>query len=113
MLILDEPTAVLTPQESEALFATLRGMVAEGLSVIFISHKLDEVLRVSDRIAVLRAGRLVATMPAAGTSKAALAEAMVGRAIPPPVAKPHAHGDTVCFDRILHGPPTIAASHDA
>ena len=101
VLILDEPTAVLTPQESEALFATLRGMVAEGLSVIFISHKLDEVLRVSDRIAVLRAGRLVATMPAAGTSKAALAEVMVGRAIPPPIAKPHARGDTVCvLDRV-------------
>ncbi|CAG0956873.1 Galactose/methyl galactoside import ATP-binding protein MglA [Burkholderiales bacterium] len=101
VLILDEPTAVLTPQESEALFATLRGMVAEGLSVIFISHKLGEVLRVSDRIAVLRAGRLVATLPARGTSTSALAEAMVGRAIAPPVARPHARGDVVCvIDRV-------------
>ncbi|MFY7902382.1 MAG: ATP-binding cassette domain-containing protein, partial [Rubrivivax sp.] len=58
ILILDEPTAVLTPQESESLFATLGRMVAEGLSIIFISHKLDEVLRVSHRVAVLRAGRL-------------------------------------------------------
>jgi ABC-type uncharacterized transport system ATPase subunit len=66
ILILDEPTAVLTPQESESLFATLAQMVAQGLSIIFISHKLDEVLRVSHRIAVLRAGRLVATLPAAG-----------------------------------------------
>ena len=54
---------MLTPQESESLFATLAQLVADGLSVIFISHKLDEVLRVSDRIAVLRAGRLVATLP--------------------------------------------------
>ncbi len=101
VLILDEPTAVLTPQESEALFATLRGMVAEGLSVIFISHKLDEVLRVSDRIAVLRAGRLVATKAARDTTKSELAEVMVGRAIPPPVAKPHSRGEAVCvIDRV-------------
>jgi len=101
VLILDEPTAVLTPQEGEALFATLRGMVAAGLSVIFISHKLDEVLRVSDRIAVLRAGRLVATMAARDTTKSALAEVMIGRAIPPPVAKPHSRGEAVCvIDRV-------------
>ena len=66
VLILDEPTAVLTPQEAESLFATLRQLVAEGLSLIFISHKLDEVLRVSDRIAVLRAGKLVATLAGGG-----------------------------------------------
>jgi simple sugar transport system ATP-binding protein len=83
ILILDEPTAVLTPQESESLFATLSQMVAQGLSIVFISHKLDEVLRVSHRIAVLRAGRLVATLPAAGASKAQLAEAMVGRSVAP------------------------------
>jgi ABC-type uncharacterized transport system ATPase subunit len=83
ILILDEPTAVLTPQESESLFATLAQMVAQGLSIVFISHKLDEVLRVSHRIAVLRAGRLVATLPAAGASKAQLAEAMVGRSVAP------------------------------
>ncbi|MFN0185015.1 MAG: ATP-binding cassette domain-containing protein, partial [Aquabacterium sp.] len=63
ILILDEPTAVLTPQESESLFATLQQMVAQGLSIIFISHKLDEVLRVSHRIAVLRGGRLVGQWP--------------------------------------------------
>jgi general nucleoside transport system ATP-binding protein len=84
ILILDEPTAVLTPQESESLFATLAQMVAEGLSIIFISHKLDEVLRVSQRVAVLRAGRLVALRPTAGASRAELAEAMVGRSIAPP-----------------------------
>ena len=88
ILILDEPTAVLTPQESESLFATLGQMVAAGLSVIFISHKLDEVLRVSHRIAVLRSGRLVADLNAAEADKALLAEAMVGRAVAP--ARKHA-----------------------
>jgi ABC-type uncharacterized transport system ATPase subunit len=86
ILILDEPTAVLTPQESDSLFATLAQMVADrehGLSIVFISHKLDEVLRVSHRIAVLRGGRLVATLPAAGASKAQLAELMVGRSVAP------------------------------
>ena len=96
VLILDEPTAVLTPQESESLFATLELLVAEGLSLIFISHKLPEVLRVSDRIAVLRAGRLVATLDAAGADRASLAHLMVGRDVPPPVAKPHAPGGVVC-----------------
>jgi simple sugar transport system ATP-binding protein len=81
ILILDEPTAVLTPQESESLFDTLGQLVAQGLSIIFISHKLDEVLRVSHRIAVLRAGQLVAQMPAAGASKGQLAQAMVGREV--------------------------------
>ena len=60
ILILDEPTAVLTPQESEALFTSLSTMVKQGLSIIFISHKLPEVLRVSHRVAVLRQGKLVA-----------------------------------------------------
>ncbi|WP_431096297.1 ABC transporter ATP-binding protein [Polaromonas aquatica] len=81
ILILDEPTAVLTPQESEALFDTLGQMVAQGLSVIFISHKLGEVLRVSNRVAVLRGGKLVAEAPAKGTSQAQLAQWMVGQAV--------------------------------
>jgi ABC-type uncharacterized transport system ATPase subunit len=85
ILILDEPTAVLTPQESEALFATLKTLVADGLSIIFISHKLDEVLAVSQRVAVLRQGRLVAVREAATTSKAELAELMVGRRIEAPM----------------------------
>jgi ABC-type uncharacterized transport system ATPase subunit len=85
ILILDEPTAVLTPQESESLFATLAQMVAAGLAIVFISHKLDEVLRVSQRIAVLRGGRLVGVLPAAGADKAMLAEAMVGRRVAPAV----------------------------
>lgn len=96
VLILDEPTAVLTPQEGESLFATLGQLVAEGLSVIFISHKLDEVLRVSHRIAVLRSGRLVATLPAAGANKAQLAELMVGRQVAPATRVPRPRGNVVC-----------------
>jgi ABC-type uncharacterized transport system ATPase subunit len=87
ILILDEPTAVLTPQESEELFVTLRQMVDEGLAIIFISHRLDEVLQVSDRIAVLRRGELVAELPARGASKAQMAEIMVGRNVVMPSAR--------------------------
>src|SRR6188768_1479469 len=79
VLILDEPTAVLTPQEAEVLFDTLRAMAADGRSVVFISHKLDEVMAVSDRVTVLRDGRNVGTVPAADTSARELARMMVGR----------------------------------
>jgi simple sugar transport system ATP-binding protein len=88
ILILDEPTAVLTPQESESLFATLGQMVASGLSIIFISHKLGEVLRVSHRVAVLRAGRLVAQARAAETTREQLAAWMVGHAVKAPERRP-------------------------
>jgi simple sugar transport system ATP-binding protein len=96
ILILDEPTSVLTPQETEALFATLGRFVADGLSIVFISHKLDEVLRVSNRIAVLRAGRLVATLDTPGAERTALAELMVGRSVPRPTPRAHRRGDVVC-----------------
>ena len=97
VLILDEPTAVLTPQEGEALFDTLGQMVAQGLSIIFISHKLGEVLRVSHRIAVLRAGRLVALAASEGTSQAQLAQWMVGQDIAVPRhTAPTAVGEPVC-----------------
>ena len=103
ILILDEPTAVLTPQESEALFATLAQMVAEGLSIIFISHKLPEVLRVSHRVAVLRGGRLVAEGPTAGTTEAQLAQWMVGHAVAAPQRRPaRAVGDAVCVLEQVH-----------
>jgi simple sugar transport system ATP-binding protein len=83
ILILDEPTAVLTPQESASLFTTLEQMVASGMAIVFISHKLDEVLAVADRIVVLRAGRAVARLDAAVATHAGLAEAMVGRTVAP------------------------------
>ncbi|MFN5997566.1 MAG: ABC transporter ATP-binding protein [Paracoccaceae bacterium] len=78
VLILDEPTAVLTPQESEALFATLRKATALGLSVIFISHKLHEVMAIADRCVVLRHGRVVGEVDTHATDKGALAALMVG-----------------------------------
>ncbi|MEC5399197.1 ABC transporter ATP-binding protein [Uliginosibacterium sp. H1] len=95
ILILDEPTAVLTPQESESLFATLAQLVAQGLSIIFISHKLDEVLRVSQRVAVLRAGKLVATRSTRDTDKAELAALMVGREVSLPRRERRPRGDAV------------------
>jgi ABC-type uncharacterized transport system ATPase subunit len=79
ILILDEPTAVLTPQEADALFATMRAMAAEGRTIVFISHKLHEVLAVADRITVLRGGKTVATLPVADARPRALASLMVGR----------------------------------
>ena len=85
ILILDEPTAVLTGAEAETLFATLRLMAAKGLSLIFISHKLHEVLRSADRVLVLRGGKLVAERRAAATSVDELAELMVGRRVQRPV----------------------------
>jgi len=81
ILILDEPTAVLTPQEADALFVTLRAMVKEGRTVIFISHKLDEVMAVSDRVTVLRGGRTVGTLETANSSRRELASLMVGREV--------------------------------
>ncbi|HEY7603253.1 MAG TPA: ABC transporter ATP-binding protein [Gaiellaceae bacterium] len=81
ILILDEPTAVLTPQEAESLFVTLRRMADEGRTVIFISHKLHEVRAVADRVTVLRGGRAVATVDAAGATLHELAALMVGREV--------------------------------
>src|SRR4051795_9784774 len=79
ILILDEPTAVLTPQEAASLFETLRGMAADGRTVIFISHKLHEVKAVADRVTVLRGGRSIATVDAADATPRSLAALMVGR----------------------------------
>ena len=79
VLILDEPTAVLTPQESENLFATVRTMASEGKAVIFISHKLSEVLAASHRVTVMRDGRVVLRAETAATNRRELARAMVGR----------------------------------
>jgi ABC-type uncharacterized transport system ATPase subunit len=81
ILILDEPTAVLTPEEADTLFETLRQMAEEGRTVIFISHKLHEVKAVSDRVTVLRAGKVIATVPTADATPQSLASLMVGRDI--------------------------------
>ena len=79
ILILDEPTAVLTPQESRELFGILQQLKAEGMSIIFISHKLNEVLEIADRISVLRRGLKIDTIPREGATEASLARMMVGR----------------------------------
>ena len=84
ILVFDEPTAVLTPQESEALFEVLHRMTAEGRSVIFISHKLDEVRQVADTITVIRRGTTVATVDPKSVTSRELAELMVGSALPTP-----------------------------
>ena len=81
ILILDEPTAVLTPQEIERLFAVLRAMKADGKSIIIITHKLHEVLSVSDRVAILRKGEHIATVNTADASESLLTEMMVGKKI--------------------------------
>lgn len=81
LLILDEPTSVLTPSEVERLFKTIRRLVDEGYAVIFISHKLEEVLEVTDRITVLRDGHVVGTIETHGATPSRLAHMMVGRPI--------------------------------
>jgi len=81
LLILDEPTAVLTPQEVDDLFVTLNQMAKDGHAMIFISHKLHEVLSISDRVTVLRDGRVVGTQPTSSTTKGELANMMVGRPV--------------------------------
>ncbi|TQS40655.1 ABC transporter ATP-binding protein [Cryptosporangium phraense] len=81
VLILDEPTAVLTPAETGLLFTSLRRLAERGVAIVLVTHKLDEVMQVSDRVTVLRQGRVVETVPTADTTPAALAHAMTGRDI--------------------------------
>jgi general nucleoside transport system ATP-binding protein len=81
ILILDEPTAVLTPQEAEELFEIIRSLQAEGKSIIFITHKLGEVLAIADRITVLRRGKTIETVPREGATEEGLAKLMVGREV--------------------------------
>src|SRR5262249_56956196 len=77
----DEPTAVLTPQEAAELFSIIRSLQADGKSIIFISHKLNEVLEIADRITVLRRGKTIETVPREGATEESLARAMVGREV--------------------------------
>ncbi len=96
ILILDEPTAVLTPQESEELFGMLRILRDEGLAVIFISHKLSEVMHLTDRVTVMRGGRVVGSRDTDATSQAELARMMVGRDVAFELVKePVTPGETV------------------
>ncbi len=95
VLILDEPTAVLTPQEADGLFSVLRRLADDGLAVIFISHKLDEVMAVSHRVAVLRAGRKVFEARTSEVDKPTLSARMVGGAVPESRRQPRAAGSVV------------------
>lgn len=97
ILILDEPTAVLVPQEVEELFKNLRELVKKGLTVLFISHKLDEVLSIADDITIMRQGATVATRKSQETNKKELAELMVGGELP----KPRAGALKVSDERVL------------
>jgi ABC-type uncharacterized transport system ATPase subunit len=97
VLILDEPTAVLVPQEVDELFVTLHQLVADGATIIFISHKLDEVLKVSDEITVIRDGTTVATVAPNEVNRRKLAELMVGSELPDPSGR----NSTVGTDEVL------------
>ncbi len=103
ILILDEPTAVLTPQEAEDLFRIMHDLTDKGVSIIFITHKLKEVLATADFIGVLRRGRLVGTALPEESTEASLAEMMVGRSVVLEVFKEEAHpGDVILRVEDLH-----------
>ncbi len=91
ILIFDEPTAVLTPQEIEELMQIMKNLAAEGKSILFISHKLNEIMEVSDRVTVLRKGRYVGTVNTCDTNKQELSNMMVGRPVQLEVVKEPAH----------------------
>ena len=96
ILIFDEPTAVLTPQEIEELMATMKEFAREGKSILFISHKLNEIMEVSDRVTVLRKGKYIGTVDTRDTDKQSLSNMMVGRPVQLEVVKDPAHPtDTV------------------
>jgi general nucleoside transport system ATP-binding protein len=98
ILILDEPTAVLTPQEADELFGILKTLQREGMSIIFISHKLREVLEIADRITVLRRGKKIETVPREGATEEGLAKLMVGREVLLRVDKSPPHPGEVLLD---------------
>lgn len=110
ILVMDEPTAVLTPQETDTLFATLKQLVARGVSIIFISHKLREVMEIADKVVVMRQGRLVAERKVADTNREELAELMVGRRVVFPTrsavqpGKPVLRLDGIVVPQRGHGP---------
>jgi ABC-type uncharacterized transport system ATPase subunit len=103
ILVLDEPTAVLTAQESQDLFRVLRALKEDGTSIVFISHKLNEVLDVSDRVTVLRRGKKIDTVQTEGSTERSLARLMVGRDVLLRVEKPeHKPGEPLLQVRDLH-----------
>src|SRR5262245_46328511 len=93
LLIMDEPTSVLTPQAVDQLFETLRALAREGTSIIYVSHKLDEIRRLCDRATILRSGRVVADVDPRGETESSLAEMMIGHTFPHMQRREHAAGD--------------------
>src|SRR5713101_4661134 len=98
ILVLDEPTAVLTPQETREIFGVLRRLREDGTSIIFISHKLDEVLEIADRITVIRRGKVVGSRAPADTNESELARLMVGRAVSLRVERGRSHPGAVTLE---------------
>ncbi|GBE26032.1 galactose/methyl galactoside import ATP-binding protein MglA [bacterium BMS3Bbin02] len=115
LLILDEPTAVLTPQESDALGETMHSLAASGVSIVFISHKLDEVIAYADRVTVLRDGKTAATVDVVDVTKADLARLMVGRDVLFSVEKADADlgADALVLDHVTAlGDRSVTAVND-
>ncbi len=100
ILVLDEPTAVLTPQETREIFGVLQRLREDGTSIIFISHKLDEVLEIADRVTVIRRGKVVGSRKPADTNEDELAELMVGRAVSLRVDRGKSHPGEVMLEII-------------
>ena len=98
ILIFDEPTAVLTPAEIKELLQIMKNLAAEGKSILFITHKLNEIIEVADRCSVLRKGKYIGTVDVANTTKAELSRMMVGRDVEFAVQKEAAHPDQVVLD---------------
>lgn len=109
ILILDEPTSVLVPQEVEELFETMREMTAQGKTILFIDHKLDEVLTIADRISVIRSGRSVATVNKGDVTAGELAELMIGSELPTPEIFEEVESDEVLLQI---NSLSVVANHD-
>jgi ABC-type uncharacterized transport system ATPase subunit len=112
ILIFDEPTAVLVPQEVDDLFAALEGLRAQGMAIIFISHKLDEVLRVADEVTVVRQGVTVAQVKSKDVTSKELAELMVGSELPQPNTQGHTKRDEIVLTLSDVSVPTATGSRD-
>jgi len=111
ILVLDEPTSALSEAETEGLFAALRRLRAQGVGIVYISHRLEEILRLADRITVLRDGRAIGTQPASAVNQRELVRWMVGRDIVEHFHRPAARrGDVALEVRSLWGPKTFGAS---
>lgn len=112
ILIFDEPTAVLVPQEVDDLFAALEGLRAQGMAIIFISHKLDEVLRVADEVTVVRQGATVAQVKSKDVTSKELAELMVGSELPQPHTQGHTKREEIVLNLSDVSVPTVTGSRD-